>query len=82
MKTAVLQYLSLSDAEKLFDVGRDLIYDFTELGRFGRDIGDKKDGILDYVTSSNEYSGNGMAEGGYVLISGTWNNFIDAVVKY
>lgn len=75
LKFVVPQYLSLTDAEKLFDNASSLIYEFTELGRFGIAIGDKKSGVLDYLMSTNDYAGNGMEESGITLIQGTWDIF-------
>jgi hypothetical protein len=75
LKFVVPQYLSLADAEKLFDNASSLIYEFTELGRFGIAIGDKKSGILDYLMSTNDYAGAGMEESGLTLLQGTWDIF-------
>jgi hypothetical protein len=75
LKFIVPQYLSLTDSEKLFDNAHDLIYNFTQLGRFGIAIGDKKSGILDYLMSTNDYVGNGMEESGLTLLQGTWDSF-------
>jgi hypothetical protein len=79
LKFVVPQYLSLTDAEKLFDNAHDLIYEFTELGRFGIAIGDKKSGILDYLMSTNDYAGAGMEESGLTLLQGTWDIFRSAL---
>jgi hypothetical protein len=75
LKFAVPQYLSLSDCEKLFDNAQSLIYEFTQLGRFGIEIGDKKSGLLDYIMSTNAYVGAGLEESGLTLLQGTWDNF-------
>jgi hypothetical protein len=75
VKFIVPQYLSLADAEKLFDNARDVIYDFTQLGRFGIIIGDKKSGIYDYLMSTNDFVGKGMEESGLTLLQGTWDDF-------
>lgn len=75
VKLVVPKYLSLADAEKLFDNARDVIYDYTQLGRFGIIIGDKKSGIYDYLMSTNDYVGKGMEESGLTLIRGTWDEF-------
>jgi hypothetical protein len=79
IKFVVPQYVSLTDAEKLFDDASSLIYEFTQLGRFGIAIGDKKSGILDYIMSTNDYVGAGMAESGLVLTQGTWDIFRSAI---
>jgi hypothetical protein len=79
MKFIVPMYLSLTDAEKLFDNCKDVLYEFTELGRFGIAVGDKKSGILDYVMSTNDYVGAGMAESGLTLLQGTWDIFRAAI---
>jgi hypothetical protein len=75
MKIVVPQFLSLDDCEKLFDNCRNLLFDLTELGRFGIALGDKKEGILDYLMSTNGYAGAGMAESGLTLLQGTWDIF-------
>ena len=75
LKFVVPQYLSLTDAEMLFDNASGLIYELTELGRFGIAIGDKKSGVLDYLMSTNDYVGAGMEESGITLIQGTWDTF-------
>jgi hypothetical protein len=75
MKFVVPQFLSLTDAEKLFDDCSNLIYEFTELGRFGIDMGDKKEGILDYLMSTHGFAGKGMEESGLTLTQGTWDDF-------
>ena len=79
LKLVVPQFVSLTDGEKLFDDVSSLIYEFTELGRFGISIGDKKSGLLDYLMSTNNYIGKGMAESGLVLTQGTWDTFRDAL---
>jgi hypothetical protein len=79
LKFVVPQYLSLTDAEKLFDDASGLIYEFTALGRFGIAIGDKKSGILDYLMSTNDYVGKGMEESGLTLLQGTWDSFRSAL---
>jgi hypothetical protein len=79
IKFVVPQYVSLTDGEKLFDDAQSLIYEFTQLGRFGIAIGDKKSGILDYIMSTNDYAGAGMAESGLVLTQGTWDIFRNAI---
>lgn len=75
MKFIAPQYLSLIDAEKLFDSAKNTIYDFTQLGRFGIEIGDKKSGILDYMMSTNDFVGQGLEESGLTLTQGTWGSF-------
>jgi hypothetical protein len=79
LKFVVPQYLSLADSEKLFDNAQSLIYEFTELGRFGIEMGDKKSGLLDYIMSTNDYVGAGMEESGLTLLQGTWDNFRSAL---
>jgi hypothetical protein len=75
IKFIIPQYLSLTDCEKLFDDAQTLLYEFTELGRFGIENGDKKCGILDYLMSTNDYAGAGMEESGLTLLQGTWDSF-------
>jgi len=79
LKFVVPQYLSLVDSEKLFDNAQSLIYEFTELGRFGIEMGDKKSGLLDYIMSTNAYIGAGLEESGLTLLQGTWDNFRSAL---
>jgi len=79
LKFVVPQHLSLNDCEKLFDDAQSLIYEFTQLGRFGIEMGDKKSGLLDYIMSTNDYSGSGMEESGLTLLQGTWDSFRSAL---
>jgi hypothetical protein len=79
LKFVVPQYLSLDDCEKLFDDAQSLIYEFTELGRFGIEIGDKKSGLLDYIMSTNDFIGAGLEESGLTLLQGTWDSFRSAL---
>jgi len=79
LKFIAPQYLSLADCEKLFDNAQSLIYEFTQLGRFGIENGDKKSGLLDYIMSTNVYVGAGMQESGLVLIQGAWDEFRSAL---
>jgi hypothetical protein len=79
VKFCVPQFVSLTDAEKLFDNAHELIYELTELGRFGLTNGDKKAGIVDYLMSTNDYAGAGLEESGLTLVQGTWDIFRKAL---
>jgi hypothetical protein len=79
VKFCVPQFVSLADSEKLFDDALTLIYELTELGRFGIANGDKKSGILDYLMSTNDYVGKGLEESGLTLVQGTWDIFRKAL---
>ena len=77
VKIVAVKYLSFSDAEDLFDTAQQLIYEYTEMGRLGIDYGDKNNGIMDYLLSTNGYEGQGMEENNYTLLTGTWDEFKD-----
>jgi hypothetical protein len=81
LKFIAPQFLSLEDSEKLFDNAQMLIYEFTQLGRFGLANGDKKSGIVDYLMSTNAYVGVGMEESGITLLQGTWDYFRNELIK-
>lgn len=81
LKFIAPQFLSLEDSEKLFDNAQTLIYEFTQLGRFGLANGDKKSGIVDYLMSTNDYVGAGMEESGITLLQGTWDYFRNELIK-
>jgi len=75
VKIIVAQYLSFADAEDLFDTCENLVYQYTELGRLGKDYNDNNDGIMDYLMSTHGFSGQGLEENNYTLLQGTWSDF-------
>mgnify|MGYP006290882575 CR=1 FL=1 len=77
VKIVAVKYLSFADAEDLFDKAQNLIYEYIEMGRLGKDYGDKNNGIMDYLMSTNGYVDQGLEEEGYILQTGTWNGFKD-----
>ena len=77
VKIVAVKYLSFADAEDLFDKAQNLIYEYIEMGRLGKDYGDKNNGIMDYLMSTNGYVDQGLEEEGYTLQTGTWNEFKD-----
>jgi hypothetical protein len=74
-KYYVLLYLSRVDAEDLFETTKNLIDYYVETGRLGVEYNDDNSGIIDFIYSVNEYSGQGMEESGYILQRGTWTEF-------
>jgi hypothetical protein len=76
VKFIVAQYLSFADAEELLDTCQQLIWAYTECGRLGMNYGDNNTGLMDYIESTNAFLNQGMQEGGYALIHGTWSEFI------
>lgn len=75
VKIVAIKYLSFADAEDLFDTAQQLVYEYTEMGRLGVNYGDKNNGIMDYLMSTNGYAGQGLEEENYTLQIGTWNEF-------
>jgi hypothetical protein len=72
-------YLSLTDAEDLLNTIENLVFAYTDTGRLGLNYGDKKNGILDYIESTNAFVGQGLRENNYALLTGTWDIFIQAM---
>jgi len=70
-----IKHLSFVDASDLFDEIEILVGYYLNAGRLGIDYGDTKDGIMDYIMSTNMYDGNGLEENNYTLKKGTWNSF-------
>lgn len=75
------QFLSFVDCEDLFgdSVVLSLLAQLNELGLVGIPYGDEKDGIMNFVESTNSYVGKGLKEKGYTLQQGTWDEFIGAI---
>jgi hypothetical protein len=76
VKFIVAQYLNFNDAEELLDVCQMLIWSYTECGRLGIQYGDKNNGIMDYIESTNLFENQGLRESGFQLQLGTWDTFI------
>lgn len=81
VKLIVVNYLNFSDAEELMDLANPLIFNFIESGRFGIDYGDKRSGLLDFITSKYNFDGQGLREQGYDLNYGTYDELIDKMVN-
>jgi hypothetical protein len=79
VKFIVLQYLNFSDAEDLLNTVEPLVFAYNDMGRLGVNYGDKRDGIMDYIESTNMFQGQGLRENGYVLLQGNYDLFIQAM---
>jgi len=79
VKFIVPQYLNFSDAEDLLNTVEPLVFAYSDTGRLGLNYGDKKNGILDYIESTNAFSGQGLKENNYTLLAGTWTDLINAM---
>jgi len=79
VKLVIAAFLSFTDAEDLFDLNESLIFAYTDMGRLGLNYGDRKDGIMDFIESTNGYENNGLRESGYSLIQGNYDAFISAI---
>jgi hypothetical protein len=78
VKPIVLKYLSISDAENLFETVKMLVSDMFIIGRLGIGYGlggDSENGLLNYVMSDEQFNGTGMEFDGYELKEGTWSTF-------
>ena len=78
VKPIVLKYLTIADAENLFETVKVLVSDMLLIGRLGIGYGlggDNENGILNYVMSDNQFDGTGMEFDGYNLKMGTWETF-------
>ena len=78
-KFIVPQYLSFNDAEDLLNTVEPLVFAYNDMGRLGINYGDKRDGIMDYIESTNAFAGQGLRENSYTLLQGTWDIFITAM---
>lgn len=76
VKLVVPMFLSFTDAEDLLNTVEPLVFTLTSMGRHGVNYGDKKEGIMDYIESTNAFQGQGLKESGYTLLQGTWDDFI------
>lgn len=75
-KLIPLKYLSFNDSQNFINILESLIFTYTNIGRLGINYGDSIDGIMDYIESTNTYQNNGLIECGFILLNGTWNEFI------
>jgi hypothetical protein len=80
-KLVVPMFLNFSDSEDLLNTVEPLVFAYNDMGRLGINYGDKKDGIMDYIESTNSFSIQGLKENYYTLITGTWEIFINAMVN-
>lgn len=78
-KFIVPQYLSFNDAEDLLNTVEPLVFAYNDMGRLGINYGDKRDGIMDYIESTNAFAGQGLRENGYILLQSTYDIFIGAM---
>ncbi len=80
-KYVTIGYLSFSDAIHFVRATRDLVEDMLRYGILGTDDGDADDGIMNYIESTGEWAGMGLAEQGYVTSVGTINDLVNDLVK-
>lgn len=81
VKLKVAQYLNFYDAEELMELASPLIFNFIESGRFGKEFGDQRSGILDFIISKHDFESQGLEEQGYILNFGTYEIFINELVN-
>jgi hypothetical protein len=79
VKLIAITYLSFEDVETLLSNIQLLILLYVTVGRIGINYGDVKEGIMDYIESTNIYLNNGLRETKYTLLTGTYNDFIQAL---
>lgn len=79
VKMIVPMYLSFDDAEDLLNTVEPLVFAYNDMGRLGVNYGDKKDGVMDYIESTNAFAGQGLRENNYVLLQGNWDSFIQGM---
>lgn len=79
VKLIVSMYLSFLDAEDLLNTIEPLVFPYTDIARFGINYGDKKAGLMDYVESTDVFTGQGLRENNYSLLVGDWDIFINAL---
>lgn len=79
VKFIVPQYLTFDDAEDLLNTVEPLVFAYHDMGRLGKNYEDKKDGLMDYIESTNAFAGQGLKENNYTLLQGTWDDFIIAM---
>lgn len=81
VKLTVASYLNFADGEELMDLANPLIFNFIECGRFGKEYGDQRDGLLDFIISKHGFENQGLQEQGYVLNFGTYEDLIGEMVN-
>ena len=80
------EYLSSTDVEDFLTSVNSLAMNFLNYAFLGQDYLGASDGIMDFINSTNGYSGNGLEERGYSLLKGTYsdlksklqNSFVDS----
>jgi hypothetical protein len=75
-KFVTVGYLSFPDAIHFVRATRDLVEDMLKYGILGTNDGDEDDGIMDYIESTGEWVGMGLAEQGYTTSYGTINDLV------
>lgn len=70
-----LQYLSIPDAEDLFNTVKNLHDKLLAIALIGKNYGDNTNGIMDFIESTNAYMLTGMRYSLYNLLEGTWDEF-------
>jgi len=79
VKVAV-KYLSFVDATDLLNTIENLVAYYLNSGRLGLGYGDSKDGILNYITSTNSFVGTGLRFNAYTLKKGSWDELEEKLV--
>lgn len=80
VKLVTSKYLSFKDSLDIFDVTvTNLITNMFNTSLLGYNYGDAKDGIMDFIESTNGFYGNGLRERNYKLNTGTWDDFIKEI---
>lgn len=77
VKLVTSKHLSFKDSLDVFnDNVTDLITNMFNISLLGYNYGDERDGIMDFIESTNGFEGNGLRERNYNLRQGTWDSFI------
>lgn len=77
VKLVTSKYLSFKDSLDVFDdTVTNLLTNMFNTSLLGHDYGDSKDGIMDFLESTNGFENNGLRERDYTLRQGTWDSFI------
>lgn len=79
VKFIVPQFLSFVDSDDLLNTIEPLIATLNNIGRQGISYGDNRDGIMDYVESTNSFTNQGLRESGYILVNGNYDVFISKI---
>ena len=80
VKLVVASYLNFYDGEELMDLAAPLIFNYIECGRFGKEYGDQRSGLLDFIISKHDFEDQGLREQNYVLNFGDWDELIENMV--